>query len=138
MCKTILLVVDGTACDRAMIEYVRPLAKGSQSRVILLHVENGEPRDRRRQILYPGATDAVEYLRNIQNEFRAASISVEIVLAYGEPAVEIKNQVQQRTCDLVMMNTQRRESVSEIFFGTIFKRVQNAIAVPILLFKSSR
>ena len=136
MYNTMLIVIDGTSSDRAMTEYVKPLAKLWQSRVILLHVENSEPRGRRAEILYPEAADAVEYLKKMQKEFRAAGIPVEMALAYGEPAMEIKNQVQKRTCELVVMNTQERKSVSEIFFGTVLERVQNAINVPALLFKS--
>ena len=136
MYSTVLIVIDGTSSDRAMIEYVKPLAKLWQSRVILLHVENSELRGRRGETLYPGAVDAVEYLKKMRGEIQAAGISVELALTYGEPAMEIKNQVQKRTCELVVMNTQERKSVSEIFFGTVPERVQNAISVPALLFKS--
>jgi nucleotide-binding universal stress UspA family protein len=134
MCKTMLLVVDGASSDRAMIEYVKPLAKLLQNRVILLHVENADLRGYRRKMLYPGASDAVEYLKKMQKELQAAGIPVEMVLAYGEPVMEIKNQVQKKACDLVAMNTQERKSVSEMFFGTTFEHVQNAINVPVLLF----
>ena len=41
MYKTILLTLDGTPTDRAIIEHVKPLAKLAQSRVVLLHVADG-------------------------------------------------------------------------------------------------
>ena len=41
MYKTILLTLDGTSTDRAIIEHVKPLAKWANSRVVLLHVADG-------------------------------------------------------------------------------------------------
>ncbi len=41
MYQTILLTVDGTPTDRAIIEHVKPLATLARSRVILLHVADG-------------------------------------------------------------------------------------------------
>ena len=135
MYKTILLVVEGTSSDQAMVEYIKPLARLLQSRVILFHGENWQTHGRGKETFYPGATDAVEYLKKMRKEFQAAGVSVEMVLAYGEPVIEIEKQVQHRACDLVVMNTQERKSVLEIFFGAIFEHVQNAISVPVLLFK---
>ena len=41
MYKTILVTLDGTPTDRAIIEHVKSLAKLAQSRVVLLHVADG-------------------------------------------------------------------------------------------------
>ena len=38
MYKTILVTLDGTSTDRAIIEHVKPLAKLADSRVVVLHV----------------------------------------------------------------------------------------------------
>ena len=41
MYKTILVTLDGTSTDRAIIEHVKPLAKLAGSRVVVLHVADG-------------------------------------------------------------------------------------------------
>ena len=41
MYKTILVTLDGTPTDRAIIEHVKQLAKLAHSRVVLLHVADG-------------------------------------------------------------------------------------------------
>jgi nucleotide-binding universal stress UspA family protein len=41
MYKTILVTLDGTSTDRAIIEHIKQLAKPMQSRVVLLHVADG-------------------------------------------------------------------------------------------------
>jgi nucleotide-binding universal stress UspA family protein len=41
MYKTILVTLDGTPTDRAIIDHVKTLAKLAQGRVVLLHVADG-------------------------------------------------------------------------------------------------
>src|ERR1039458_1049118 len=41
MYKTILVTLDGTPTDRAIIEHIKQLAKLTQGRVVLLHVADG-------------------------------------------------------------------------------------------------
>jgi len=41
MYKTILVTLDGTPSDKAIIEHVKHLAKLAESRVVLLHVADG-------------------------------------------------------------------------------------------------
>ena len=41
MYKTILVTLDGTPTDRAIIEHIKRLAKLTQGRVVLLHVADG-------------------------------------------------------------------------------------------------
>ena len=41
MYDTILLTLDGTPTDRAIIEHVKELAKLAHSRIVLLHVADG-------------------------------------------------------------------------------------------------
>ena len=41
MYKTILVTVDGTPTDRAIIDHVKQLAKLAHGRVVLLHVADG-------------------------------------------------------------------------------------------------
>ena len=41
--KTILVTLEGTPTDRAIIEHVKLLARAMRSRVVLLHVASGVP-----------------------------------------------------------------------------------------------
>src|SRR5512135_2907298 len=106
MYKTILVTLDGTPTDRAIVEHIKPLAKLMKSRVVLLHVASGVPAK------YHG-TDAAgaevkearAYLGRVRAEFTAMGIPADADLAYGDPAKEIVNWVNQKGCDLVAMST---------------------------------
>jgi len=137
MYKTILVTLDGTSTDRAIIEHVKPLAKLAGSRVVVLHVADGwaartyGPDAVSREILEDTA-----YLAKVRAEFQAAGISAEAEMAYGDPTSEIVKWVKQKGCDLVAMSTHGHRFLADIFLGTTASRVQHNISVPVLLLRA--
>ncbi len=135
--KKILVTLEGTPTDRAIIEHVKPLAKAMRSRVVLLHVASGVPAK------YHG-TDAagkeVEEgragLEKVRAEFAAAGVTVEAELAYGEPAKEIVKWVNRKGCDLVAMSTHGHQFVADLLLGTTAFQVQHSLSVPVLLLRA--
>ena len=137
MYKTILVTVDGTSTDRAIIEHVKPLAKLAGSRVVVLHVADGwaartyGPDAVSREILEDTA-----YLAKVRSEFQMAVISAEAEMAYGDPTSEIVKWVKQKGCDLVAMSTHGHRFLADLFLGTTASRVQHSISVPVLLLRA--
>jgi nucleotide-binding universal stress UspA family protein len=137
MYKTILVTLDGTATDRAIIEHVKPLAKLAQSRVVLLHVADGwAARTYGPDAVSPEITEDTAYLKKIRAEFQSAGIPADAELAYGEPANEIVKWVKRKGCDLVAMSTHGHRFLADIFLGTTASRVQHSISVPVLLLRA--
>jgi nucleotide-binding universal stress UspA family protein len=137
MYKTILLTLDGTPTDRAIIEHVKPLAKLAQSRVVLLHVADGwAARHYGPDAVSPEITEDTAYLAKVRQEFQAAGIPAEAELAYGEPVDEIVKWVEQKGCDLVAMSTHGHRFLADIFLGETARRVQHSIRVPVLLLRA--
>ena len=137
MYKTILVTLDGTPTDRAIIEHIKPLAKLTQGRVVLLHVADGwAARTFGPDAVSPEITEDTAYLNRIRSEFQSAGIPVDAELAYGEPADEIVKWVEQKGCDLVAMSTHGHRLVADIFLGATASRVQHRISVPVLLLRA--
>ena len=137
MYKTILLTLDGTLTDRAMIEHVKPLAKLAQSRVVLLHVADGwAARQYGKDAVSAEITEDTAYLKKIRQEFQTAGIPAEAELAYGEPVKEIVKWVERKGCDLVAMSTHGHRFLADIFLGETARRVQHSISVPVLLLRA--
>jgi nucleotide-binding universal stress UspA family protein len=137
MYDTILVTLDGTASDRAIIEHVKGLAKLARSRLVLLHVADGwAARTYGRDAVSAEIREDTAYLQKVQNEFEAAGISAEAELAYGEPADEIIKWVERRGCDLVAMSTHGHRFLADVFLGTTASRVQHRISVPVLLLRA--
>jgi nucleotide-binding universal stress UspA family protein len=137
MYKTILLTLDGTSTDRAMIEHVKSLAKLAGSRVVLLHVADGwAARTYGKDAVSREITEDTAYLEKIRAEFRKAAIPIDAELAFGEPVNEIIKWVEQKGCDLVAMSTHGHRFLADIFLGTTASRVQHSIRVPVLLLRA--
>jgi len=137
MYDTILVTLDGTPSDRAILEHVKRLAKLAKSRLVLLHVADGwAARTYGPDAVSPEITEDTEYLRKVQSEFQSAGIPAEAELAFGEPANEIIKWVEDRGCDLVAMSTHGHRFLADVFLGTTASRVQHHISVPVLLLRA--
>ena len=137
MYKTILVTVDGTPTDRAIIDHVKELAKIAHSRVALLHVADGwAARTYGPDAVSPEISDDTTYLKKIREEFESCGISAQAELAYGDPAKEIIKWVEQKGCDLVAMSTHGHRFLGDLFLGTTASRVQHRVRVPVLLLRA--
>ena len=139
MYKTILLTVDGTPTDRAIIEHIKPLAKLMGSRVVLLHVADGwAARTYGQDAISPEITEDTAYLDRLRREFEAAGIPAAAELAYGDPGKEIVKWIEAKGCDLVAMSTHGHRFLGDLFLGSTARHVRHSITTPLLLVRGWR
>ncbi len=137
MYDAILVTLDATPTDRAIIEHVKQLAAVMGSRVALLHVADGwAARTFGDEAVSPEVEQDAAYLAQVQQEFANAGILAETELAYGDPATEIIKWVEQKGCDLVAMSTHGHKFLADLLFGWTASRVQHEIDVPVLLLRA--
>ena len=137
MYNKILVTLDTTPSDRAIIEHIKVLAQIMHSRVALLHVADGwAARMYGPDAVSPEVNEDRAYLERVRAEFQAEGIPVEAALAYGDPANEIVKWVQQEGCDLVAMSTHGHRFIKDLLLGTTAPKVQHRISVPVLLLRA--
>ena len=137
MYNTILLTLDGTPTDRAIIEHVKQLAKLAHSRIVLLHVADGwAARTYGPDAVSPEIIEDTAYLERVRLEFQELDIPAEFELAFGEPDKEIIKWVQQKRCDLVAMSTHGHRFLADMFLGTTATKVRHSISVPVLMLRA--
>ncbi|HET7211986.1 MAG TPA: universal stress protein [Terriglobia bacterium] len=137
MYDKILVTLDATPTDRAIIEHVKALAKIMHSRVALLHVADGwAARMYGPDAVSPEVEEDRAYLEMIRSELEADGIPTEAALAFGDPASEIVKWVRQEGCDLVAMSTHGHRFIKDLFLGTTAPKVQHRISVPVLLLRA--
>ena len=137
MYNKILVTLDTTPSDRAIIEHIKVLAQIMHSRVALLHVADGwAARMYGPDAVSPEVNEDRAYLEKVRAEFQAEGIPVEAALAYGDPANEIVKWVQQEGCDLVAMSTHGHRFIKDLLLGTTAPKVQHRISVPVLLLRA--
>jgi nucleotide-binding universal stress UspA family protein len=137
MYETILVTLDGTSSDRAIIDHVKQLAQLAHSRLVLLHVADGwAARTYGPDAVSPEITEDTTYLEKIRQEFQSAGIAAQAELAYGQPADQIIKWVEKKKCDLVAMSTHGHRFLADVFLGSTADRVRHNIGVPVLLLRA--
>jgi nucleotide-binding universal stress UspA family protein len=138
MYDKILVTLDATSSDAAIVEHIKGLAKTLGSRVVLLHVADGwAARTFGQDAISAEIEEDTEYLERICADFRSAGITTEAELAYGDPVKEIIKWVEEKHCDLVAMSTHGHRLLGDILFGVTASRVQHHLKVPVLLLRAS-
>jgi nucleotide-binding universal stress UspA family protein len=134
----ILITLDTTATDRAILDHIRPLAKLHQSRIVLLHVADGwAARTYGPDAVSAEVSEDRAYLDRIKSELAAEGLAVEVHLAYGDPVTEIVRWVNQEGCDLIAMSTHGHRFLQDLIYGTTATRVQHRVTVPVLLLRAT-
>jgi nucleotide-binding universal stress UspA family protein len=137
MYKKILVTLDATPSDRAIIAHIKQLAALCQSSVVLLHVADGwAARQFGPDAVGPEITEDHAYLATIKKEFENAGIPADSYLAYGEPKKEIVKWVDEKGCDLVAMSTHGHRFLADLVLGTTASHVQHRVNVPVLLLRA--
>jgi nucleotide-binding universal stress UspA family protein len=139
MYNKILVTLDSTPTDRAIIEHVKRLAQLAHSRVVLLHVADGwAARTYGPDAVSPEIAEDTAYLATVRSEFESAGIDTTAELAYGDPPLEIIKWVEQNGCDLVAMSTHGHRFLADVFLGATVTRVRHRISVPLLLLRAKK
>ena len=138
MYNKILVTLDATPTDRAIIEHIKELATAMHSRVALLHVADGwAARTYGADAVSPEVAEDKAYLEKVRSEFQSAGIHADAELAFGEPADEIIKWVEKKGCDLVAMSTHGHRLLSDLLLGTTACEVRHSLSVPVLLLKAT-
>jgi nucleotide-binding universal stress UspA family protein len=139
MYDKILVTLEATPTDRAIIDHVKALALIMHSRVVLLHVADGwAARTYGPEAVSPEVTDDQAYLAKVRMEFESAGIPAEADLAFGDPGKEIIKWIGRNGCDLIAMSTHGHGFFGDLFFGTTARQVRHHVTVPVLLLRARK
>lgn len=137
MYQSILVTLDATPTDQAIIQHIKSLAKIMGSQVVLLHVADGwAARTFGPDAVSPEVEEDKAYLSKVREELEREGIVTRAELAFGDPVEEIVKWVGRRGCELVAMSTHGHRLLGDLFFGTTASRVQHRINVPVLLLRA--
>ena len=137
MYDKILVTLEATPTDRAIIEHVKALAVAMHSRVVLLHVADGwAARTYGPEAVGDEITEDKAYLEEVRNEFDSAGVTADAELAFGNPSQEIVKWVEKEGCDLVAMSTHGHRFIADLVFGTTAHHVRHNVNVPLLLVRA--
>jgi nucleotide-binding universal stress UspA family protein len=132
--RRILLPLDGSAVDDAVLEHVRQLAICFHSEVILLRVAHFHTRD----TMTHEVEDARAVLDRVAPRIEGQGFPVRTVVGRGgEPADDIVEQAEALGCDLIAMGTHGHGTLKRVVLGSVAEKVRHATDVPLLLVKAT-
>ena len=109
MDKKILIPLENSAADRAILQHIRFLAKLTGASLLLMRVAAA---------------------------LQAEGFEVSHVLAMGEPSDEIVKFTRKHKVDLIAMSTHGHRFISDLLYGSTADKVRHLVDVPVLPLKA--
>lgn len=140
MYKRILVPLEHTAYDAAILDHVGRLARFCGAEVVLIHVADGFAARNVHQLNLRESeemrTDR-DYLEQLCTGLERDGISADCVLAGGDPAAEISAAAERERCDLIAMSTHGHRFLQDLVRGSVANEVRHISRVPVLLVRGS-
>ncbi len=137
MYQKILVPLDASDVDHAVLQHVQKLAALCGSSIILMHVVDGwAGRQFGAEAVTPEVQADLDYLHQTRAHLLAAGLTVDTHLAYGEPGKEIIKFAATCGCDLIAMSTHGHKWLGDLVLGSTASQVQHNVNVPVLLIRS--
>ncbi len=140
MYKKILIPLENSVADRAILQHIKALAKWGEASILLLHVADGwAARNYERLNLAESEEMKIDraYLEAVAQGLRDEGFTVETLLAMGEPSDEIVKFTRTHRVDLIAMSTHGHRFISDVLYGSTADKVRHLVDVPVLLLKAA-
>ena len=139
MYKKILIPLENSAADQAILQHIRSLAKLTGASLLLMHVADGWVARNFEQLNLAESeemkTDRA-YLEGVAKTLQGEGFEVSHVLAMGEPSDEIVKFTRKHHVDLIAMSTHGHRFISDLLYGSTADKVRHLVDVPVLLLKA--
>jgi nucleotide-binding universal stress UspA family protein len=139
--RRILVALENSRTDQAILAHIEPLAKRLGSALVLVHVADGWVARNWGHLNLAESEEMREdraYLETVRERFARSGIPVETVLLQGEPADEIVRIAEDRKVDLIAMSTHGHRFLADLLFGSTARKVRHTVDIPVLLLKAPR
>jgi nucleotide-binding universal stress UspA family protein len=135
----ILVAVEHSKADEAILAHITALAKLTGARLLLVHVADGFAARHFEDLNLRESEEIRDdraYLAQRCSELRADGLQVESQLAMGDPATELIRIAAEAKVDLIAMSTHGHRLLGDIIHGTTVDKVRHIVRVPVLLLRA--
>jgi nucleotide-binding universal stress UspA family protein len=138
MYQHILIALENSAADDTILGHIKPLARLTGARLLLVHVADGWVARNFNQLKLAESEEMKEdrvYLEKRSRELTDEGFSCDALLALGEPSDQIIKLAHEKGADLIAMTTHGHRFISDLLYGSTADRVRHQVDVPVLLLK---
>lgn len=141
MYTRILVTLENSRTDVAIVEHATALARHCHARIVLIHVADGFVARNIEQLDLRESDEIRKdrrYLDDVAARVAAAGVPVDAVLAIGDPAKEILAVAASEQCDLIAMGTHGHRFMKDLVLGSVANEVRHGSTVPVLLLRTRK
>lgn len=141
MYQHILMPLENSATDQAILDHVKPLLRLTGAKLLLLHVADGWVARNFNQLKLAESEemkDDREYLEAIAVSLRNEGFTVETELALGDPPAEILKVAEDHHCDLIAMAGHGHRFFGDLFHGSTITQVRHHTNIPLLVLRAKK
>jgi len=139
MYRKILVALENSAADQALLPHVTELARRLQSNLLLVHVADGWAARNFNHLKLAESEEMKAdraYLEDTKEKLKAEGLSVQSHLALGDPPTEILRTAEAENCDLIAMTSHGHRLIGDLLFGSTIHEVRHKTSIPVLLVRA--
>jgi manganese transport protein len=140
MYNKILVALENSRADKALLPHIAELAGHFHSQLLLVHVADGWAARNYQRMKLAESQEMKEdraYLEEKAAELRGQGLRVETHLALGEPSTEILRAATREHCDLIAMTTHGHRFIADLILGSTINAVRHKSLIPILVVRAT-
>jgi nucleotide-binding universal stress UspA family protein len=139
MYTKILVAIENSAADRAVLEHIEGLARLTGAELVLVHVADGFAaryfEDLQLRESEEMKTDRA-YLEQLCTRMTGRGFRCGARLALGDPATELVKVAAEEGVDLIAMSTHGHRFLQDLLRGSTADRVRHKVTVPVLMVRA--
>jgi nucleotide-binding universal stress UspA family protein len=139
MYRKILVAIENSAADRAVLDHIERLAGLTRAELLLVHVADGFAA-RHYDDLKLRESDEIKddraYLERLCDDMSGRGMQCGARLAMGDPATELVRVAAEEGVDLIAMSTHGHRFLQDLLRGSTADRVRHGVTVPVLMVRA--
>ena len=139
MYKNILVAIEHSDADSAVLTHIEQLARLTGARLLLVHVADGWAA-RHFEELNLRESDEIRddraYLERLCQDMLSRGFDTRARLALGDPATELVKVAREEAVDLIAMSTHGHRFINDLLRGSTADRVRHRVTIPVLMVRA--
>ncbi|MDQ3349306.1 MAG: universal stress protein [Acidobacteriota bacterium] len=139
MYHNILVAIEHSDADGAVLSHVEHLARLTGARLLLVHVADGWAA-RHFDELKLRESDEIredrEYLAQLCENMAQRGFDTRARLAMGDPATQLVKVAAEEAVDLIAMSTHGHRFLNDLLRGSTADRVRHNVRIPVLMVRA--
>ena len=139
MYSHILIAIEHSDADSAVLSHVQDLARLTGAALLLVHVADGWAARHFDQLKLRESEEMKAdrtYLESVRLDLQGKGFTVETRLAMGDPATQLVKVAAEESVDLIAMSTHGHRFLNDLLRGSTADRVRHNVKIPVLMVRA--